>query len=146
MIKADLVRKVSEATKLSLNDGEVVVNKIFTVITDFLKRGEKIELRGFGTFGVKKVKAKVGRNMTTGEAVPLAPYTKPYFKPGRELKPWPAAAEAGGSSALAMASGAANEDVEVCEPIEPVKPAGEETAQKAADEAAEGEGGKDTGS
>ncbi len=89
MIKIDLVKKVSEATKLNLRESEVVVNKVFSGLVDLLKRGKRIELRGFGTFGVKGVKAKVGQNLATGESVSLAPYTKPYFKPGRELKPWP---------------------------------------------------------
>jgi nucleoid DNA-binding protein len=88
MIKADLVKIVTEVTGLERYESELVVNRIFTCIVEVLKRGEKIELRGFGTLGVKRVKAKVGRNMVTGEPVSLPAHSKPYFKPGRELKPW----------------------------------------------------------
>ena len=88
MIKADLVRKVGEAAELNLKESEVVVDRLFSAITELLGQGQKLELRGFGTFGVRRVKAKVGRNLSTGEAVPIPPYNKPYFKPGVELKPW----------------------------------------------------------
>ena len=144
MIKADLVRKVSESTKLSLSDGEVVVNRIFTALTDFLKRGEKLELRGFGTFGVKGVKAKVGRNMTTGEAVPLAPYTKPYFKPGRELKPWTGALEAAENSSPAIESGAQSGETEL-DPATLEKPAAAETMQEPSGAATEDREEKEPG-
>ena len=90
MIKADLVRKVGEAAELNLKESEVVVDRLFASITELLGQGEKLELRGFGTFGVRRVKAKVGRNLSTGQAVPIPPYNKPYFKPGVELKPWEA--------------------------------------------------------
>lgn len=89
MIKADLVRKVAEAADLNLKESEVVVDRLFSAITEILQKGERLELRGFGTFGVRRVKAKVGRNLATGEPVPIPPYNKPYFKPGIDLKPWP---------------------------------------------------------
>ena len=89
MIKADLVRKVAEAADLNLKESEVVVDRLFSAITEILQNGGKLELRGFGTFGVRRVKAKVGRNLATGEPVPIPPYNKPYFKPGIDLKPWP---------------------------------------------------------
>lgn len=91
LIKADLVRKVAEAADLNLKESEVVVDRLFSAITEILQKGERLELRGFGTFGVRRVKAKVGRNLATGEPVPIPPYNKPYFKPGIDLKPWPLA-------------------------------------------------------
>jgi integration host factor subunit beta len=90
MIKADLVRKIGETAELNLKESEVVVDRLFAAITEILGQGQKLELRGFGTFGVRRVKAKVGRNLSTGESVPISPYNKPYFKPGVELKPWSA--------------------------------------------------------
>ena len=98
MIKADLVRKVGEAADLNLKESEVVVDRLFSAITELLGQGEKLELRGFGTFGVRRVKAKVGRNLSTGQAVPIPPYNKPYFKPGVELKPWGSKGKAEGTS------------------------------------------------
>ena len=88
MIKADLVRKTGESAGLNLKESEVVVDRLFSAVTEMLGQGQKLELRGFGTFGVRRVKAKVGRNLSTGESVPIPPYNKPYFKPGVELKPW----------------------------------------------------------
>ncbi len=87
MTKADLVEKVAEAVKLTKKDTEVVVDTIFESISKALQADNgKVELRGFGSFRVRKRRARQGRNPQTGKGVQVPPKRVPYFKPGKELK------------------------------------------------------------
>lgn len=86
MTKAELVDEVARAAELTKKDAEVVVEEVFRNIIDALNRGEKIELRGFGSFRVRHREARRGRNPKTGAPVDIPAKTVPYFKPGKELK------------------------------------------------------------
>ena len=92
MTKSDLIERVAERTShISRKDAEIVVNRIFTSMTEALERGERIEIRGFGTFQVKVHKAHEGRNPKTGEDVHIPAMRRAFFKVGQELKDrvWP---------------------------------------------------------
>jgi integration host factor subunit beta len=67
-------------------DVENIVNAILDEITDALKRGDRVELRGFGAFSVKKRDARLGRNPRTGEHVPVDQKCVPFFKTGKEMR------------------------------------------------------------
>jgi integration host factor subunit beta len=108
MTKADLVDHVTQAAELSRKDSETVIDIVFDSIVKSLRAGDKIEIRGFGSFRSRQRKARVGRNPKTGERVEVPPKTVPYFKPSKELKdlvngtggaPAPAASSAAGSPA-----------------------------------------------
>jgi integration host factor subunit beta len=87
MTKSGLIEKVAEGTPhISKKDTEVVVNTIFDAMTDALKKGERIEIRGFGSFQVKIREAREGRNPKTGEPVHISAKKTPFFKVGKELK------------------------------------------------------------
>ena len=87
MTKSGLIEKVAEQTPhISKKDTEVVVNTIFDSMTEALKEGERIEIRGFGSFQVKLREAREGRNPKTGEEVQIPAKRTPFFKVGKELK------------------------------------------------------------
>ena len=87
MTKSGLIEKVAERTPhISKKDTEVVVNTIFDAMTDALRRGERIEIRGFGSFRFRNRAPRKGRNPKTGEKVDVPPKKIPYFKMGKELK------------------------------------------------------------
>jgi len=86
MTKSDLAQKVAEKLKLSTGRSEFLVNTIIDVLADALTKGERIELRGFGSFEVRKYKAYQGRNPRTGEAVQVKPKRLPFFRVGKELR------------------------------------------------------------
>lgn len=88
MTKADLVETVSAAVTLTKKDTEVVIDTIFDSISQALasKTDGKVELRGFGSFRVRRRRARQGRNPQTGRAVQVPSKRVPYFKPGKELK------------------------------------------------------------
>jgi integration host factor subunit beta len=86
MTKAELVEEVARAADLTKKDSEVIVDEVFKNIISSLNRGEKIELRGFGSFRVRQRDARRGRNPKTGEPVDIPAKRVPYFKPGKELK------------------------------------------------------------
>jgi integration host factor subunit beta len=86
MTKADLVEEVARATELAKKDSEVIVEEIFENIIQALNRGEKIELRGFGSFRVRQREARRGHNPKTGAPVDIPAKRVVYFKPGKELK------------------------------------------------------------
>lgn len=86
MTKADLVDDVANAAELTKKDAERLVEIVFESIIDSLNQGEKIELRGFGSFRVRKRGARHGRNPKTGEPVNIPAKQVPYFKAGKELK------------------------------------------------------------
>ncbi len=86
MTKADLVEKVAEAASLSKAEAEVVVNTVLTSIVSALRGGDKIELRGFGSFRLRQRRPRQGRNPKTGSKVEVPGKAVPYFKPGKELR------------------------------------------------------------
>ena len=86
MTKAELVEEVSRVSDLTKKHSEVIVDTVFKSIIDALHRGEKIELRGFGSFRLRKREPRKGRNPKTGDKVDVPPKKVPYFKPGKELK------------------------------------------------------------
>jgi integration host factor subunit beta len=86
MTKAELVEEVSEKTGLPKKQAEIVVNTVFESIVETLKTGEKIELRGFGSFRIRQRDSRMGRNPKTGERVDVPAKRIPYFKPGKELR------------------------------------------------------------
>jgi len=86
MTKAELVEKVAESTQLTKKHAELIVNTVFDSIVESLKDGEKIELRGFGSFRIRQRGPRTGRNPKTGAKVEVPSKRIPYFKPGKELK------------------------------------------------------------
>jgi integration host factor subunit beta len=86
MTKADLVEEVSRVTELTRKDSEVIVDTLFESVITALKGGDKLEVRGFGSFRVRQRNARVGRNPKTGEKVEVPAKRVPYFKPSKELK------------------------------------------------------------
>ena len=84
--KAALVEEVSRAADLTKKHAEVIVDAVFRSIITALHRGEKIELRGFGSFRLRQREPRKGRNPKTGDRVDVPPKRVPYFKPGKELK------------------------------------------------------------
>src|SRR5438067_5320473 len=104
MTKAELVEEVSRVSDLTKKHSEVIVDTVFRSIIEALHRGEKIELRGFGSFRLRKREPRKGRNPKTGDKVDVPPKKVPYFKPGKELKEL-INKEAGPSVAAAASSG-----------------------------------------
>ena len=86
MTKAELVEEVSRVSDLTKKHSEVIVDTVFRSIITALHRGEKIELRGFGSFRLRRREPRKGRNPKTGDKVDVPPKKVPYFKPGKELK------------------------------------------------------------
>lgn len=87
MTKTDLIEKVSlKTTDLTKKQTEIVVNMLFDSIKDALACGDKIEIRGFGSFKIRNRRNREGRNPKTGETVPVPEKRVPFFKAGKELK------------------------------------------------------------
>jgi integration host factor subunit beta len=86
MTKSDLIEKLAERLKLPKGKAETIVNTIFESMETALARGERIEIRGLGSFEVRSYKAYEGRNPRTGEPVGVQPKRLPFFKVGKELK------------------------------------------------------------
>jgi len=86
MNKSELIQALAERQKLPLIKAEKIVNAIFEQMIDALKSGERIEIRGFGSFENRHYEAYVGRNPKTGEAIHVPPKRLPFFKVGKELK------------------------------------------------------------
>ena len=86
MNKAELVAAIAEKTELSKKDSEKALKAFIDVVTEELKKGEKIQLVGFGTFEVVERAAREGRNPQTGETMPIPASKAPKFKAGKQLK------------------------------------------------------------
>jgi integration host factor subunit beta len=86
MTKATLVEEVARAANLTKKNSEVIVETVFRSIVDALHQGDKIELRGFGSFRLRRREPRKGRNPKTGDRVQVPSKRVPYFKPGKELK------------------------------------------------------------
>ena len=86
MTKAELIDDVSRVTELSRKDSETIVETIFESIVKSLRTGDKIEIRGFGSFRTRQRNPRIGRNPKTGARVEVPAKKIPYFKPSKELK------------------------------------------------------------
>lgn len=86
MTKADLVEKIAVQVELSKKESEQVVNAVFRSIIDALAQGDKVELRGFGSFRTRLRDSRIGRNPKTGDKVNVPQKSVPFFKPGKHLK------------------------------------------------------------
>ena len=86
MTKAALVEEVARVADLTKKHSEVIVDAVVHSIINALHRGEKIELRGFGSFRIRRREPRKGRNPKTGDRVDVPSKRVPYYKPGKELK------------------------------------------------------------
>jgi integration host factor subunit beta len=86
MTKADLVEKISDEIGLTKKQTELVVNTILDSITNALANGHKVELRGFGSFRVRRRNPRLGRNPKSGAKVEVPAKQVPFFKTGKELR------------------------------------------------------------
>ncbi len=87
MIRSELIQKIAdENPHLYQRDVERIVNRIFEEIIDAMAKGDRVELRGFGAFSVKKRDARLGRNPRTGESVDVDEKHVPFFKTGKLLR------------------------------------------------------------
>jgi integration host factor subunit beta len=87
MIKSELITRIAEANPhLYQRDIENIVNAIIDTISDALKNGERVELRGFGAFSTKSRSARTGRNPRTGNAVAVEEKRVPVFKTGKDMR------------------------------------------------------------
>ena len=87
MTRSELIAQLAATNPhLRQPDVELIVSTIFDEITDALARGDRVELRGFGAFSIKRRDPRTGRNPRTGTAVDVSAKAVPYFKPGKELR------------------------------------------------------------
>ncbi len=86
MTKADLVDQVTALGDLTRRDGEVVVETLFESVIGALTSGDKVEVRGFGSFRTRQRRARTGRNPKTGDKVDVPAKRVPFFKPSKELR------------------------------------------------------------
>jgi integration host factor subunit beta len=112
MTKAELIEDVSRVVEMSRKDSEIIVETIFDSIVKSLKAGDKIEIRGFGSFRTRQRQPRIGRNPKTGARVDVPAKKIPYFKPSKELKDLvntrqPAESPAASSTPPPVASGPA---------------------------------------
>ena len=84
--KADLVEEVIKVAELPRKEAEIIVETIFDSVIQALQGGDKIEIRGFGSFRTRQRRGRIGRNPKTGEKVEVPPKRIPFFKPSKELK------------------------------------------------------------
>ena len=86
MTKADLVEEVAKVTELTRKDSEVIVDTLFESVIKALRTGDKLEVRGFGSFRVRQRNARVGRNPKTGVEVPIAPRRVMTFRASQIMR------------------------------------------------------------
>ena len=86
MTKSDLVRALSDQMGFSLTNAEEIVSTVFDAMSSALANGDRVEIRGFGSFKVKTYDGYTGRNPRTGELVDVKPKKLPFFKCGKELR------------------------------------------------------------
>ncbi|NNU92358.1 HU family DNA-binding protein [Geobacillus sp. NFOSA3] len=86
MNKTDLINAVAETSGLSKKDATKAVDAVFESITEALRKGDKVQLIGFGNFEVRERAARKGRNPQTGEEMEIPASKVPAFKPGKALK------------------------------------------------------------
>lgn len=111
MTKRELIDEIVERYPMySRRDAEVIVNSVFESMTEALCNGDRIEIRGFGSFVVKHRQAREGRNPKTGEIVAVASKRVPFFKVGKELKQRVDGEEPDSSAAGSGSSGSYSSD------------------------------------
>ena len=86
LTKADLIEEVLRITELPRKESETIVETIFDSIIESLQQGQKIEIRGFGSFRTRERRGRIGRNPKTGAKVEVPAKRIPFFKPSKELK------------------------------------------------------------
>ena len=86
LTKADLIDEVLALGNLTKRDCEVMVDSVFDAVISAIQSGDKIEVRGFGSFRIRQRQSRVGRNPKTGERVEVPAKRIPYFKPSKELR------------------------------------------------------------
>ncbi len=86
MNKSELIKALAEQNNLQTDEATRIVNVFFQSIKDALIRGDRVEIRDFGSFKVKDYQGYSGRNPKTGQSVKVQPKRLPFFRPGKELK------------------------------------------------------------
>jgi integration host factor subunit beta len=86
MTKADLVDHVTALGDLTRRDSEVIVDTLFEAVIGAVRTGDKVEVRGFGSFRTRQRKPRTGRNPKTGASVAVPAKRVPFFKPSKELR------------------------------------------------------------
>jgi len=86
MTKADIIRVLADQVGLTRREAAAVLSVVLDGVVDAIREGEKVELRGFGSFRTRKRQARAGRNPRTGAQVNVPPKVVPYFKPGKQLR------------------------------------------------------------
>ena len=84
--KSDIVQLLSENIDISVRKAGMIVDKFFEILSETLSSGNRIEIRGFGTFEVREYAGYTGRNPKTGEEMVFLPKKLPFFKPGKDFK------------------------------------------------------------
>ncbi len=108
LTKADLIEEVLKITELPRKESETIVETIFDSIIEAIQKGEKIEIRGFGSFRTRQRKGRVGRNPKTGEKVEVPAKRIPFFKPSKELKDFVNSEEAAAMTSAAETAAASS--------------------------------------
>ena len=101
LTKADLIEEVLKIAELPRKESETIVETIFESIIEALQKGDKIEIRGFGSFRTRQRRGRIGRNPKTGEKVEVPAKKIPFFKPSKELKDFVNIADAPSGEAAA---------------------------------------------
>ena len=86
MNKSELIKTLAEQSNISVDESTLVVNTFVDCMKDALLTGDRVEIRGFGSFKVKEYEGYAGRNPRTGEKVEVNPKRLPFFRAGKELK------------------------------------------------------------
>ncbi|WP_027370693.1 HU family DNA-binding protein [Desulfovermiculus halophilus] len=86
MNKSQLIKTLADRQNISLDEASVIVNTFFDSIKESLNRGDRVEIRGFGSFKIKQYEGYQGRNPSTGEMVQVKPKRLPFFRVGKDLK------------------------------------------------------------
>jgi len=86
MNKSELIESLSLKRGISFKKAEEIVNTVFDSMTEAMLSGDRIEIRGFGSFVINEYKSYTGRNPKTGESIDVKPKKLPFFKVGKELK------------------------------------------------------------
>lgn len=86
MTKSELIEELATKNDIPVKNAEEIVNTIFESLANALKSGDRIEIRGFGSFVVNRYKSYTGRNPKTGEAINVKEKKLPFFKVGKDLK------------------------------------------------------------
>ena len=86
MNKSELIKTLAEQSDISMDEATLVANTFFDCMKEALLQGDRVEIRGFGSFKIKEYGAYAGRNPRTGEKVEVQPKRLPFFRAGKELK------------------------------------------------------------